>query len=299
MDFKQLEKYFGSMPIAFTVIELVTNSEGKPVDFIFRYANLALAQLEEISLENLLGKHFFGDVFSSRNDRKWLEYYYAAAFQHQTLEMQEYSPEVGKYLKIICYPWFELGYCACILSDETSLVYAKQRLEYLAHYDATTKFGNRNAYRNFLTQVQDANNLGVIFVDLNGLKALNDHYGHESGDFLFRMVSDRIKQVFPNTDSIFRVGGDEFVIILPGINQEYCKTKVMLLRKQMLNPDIPHFPAVLASVGWSWAACPSTPEHLIRQADQSMYEEKRKYYDMVLQQNHVRSTIPLTNGRYK
>lgn len=279
MDLEGLKRYFDRMPIAFTVIEIVLGENGEPIDFVFRYANQALAQLEEVNLDDLIGRRFYGDVFEDRHDRKWLKYYYSAAFLNQTHELREFSPEVGKYLKIICYPWLEVGYCACVLFDETALVQAEQRLEYLANYDKTTQFNNRNAYMEFLDQFQSARNIGVVFVDINGLKTLNDRYGHDAGDFLFRMVRDRINFVFGDkTAKIFRIGGDEFVIVLLNVTRKCCQKRAEELREQMKNTEISYLPSSLAAVGWSWAAHTNSLDDLVQQADSSMYQEKRGFH---------------------
>ena len=270
------------MPIAFTVIQMVLDEQGEPEDFIFRYANQALADLEEVELEGLIGKRFYDMVFKEKSDRKWLPYYYSSAYLQQTHELREFSPEIGKYLKIICYPWLEPGYCACVLFDETKLVIAEKRLGHLARYDKTTQFKNRNAYLEFREQFHASAPTGVIFIDINELKKINDQYGHDSGDFLFRMVRDAINSVFPQPDRhIFRIGGDEFIIILPDVTYAQCQTQVSLLRERLKNSQILHMPSVLASVGFSWTEHVTNLDELVKQADHSMYEQKRLYYHTV------------------
>ena len=279
VEFEGLKPYFDDMPIAFSVVELILGENGEPVDFVFRYANHALAELDEVKMENLVGKYFYKEVFEENHDRKWLEYYHAAAFLNQTLELHEFSPEIGKYLKIICYPWRREGCCACVLFDETALIRAEKRLEYLAHYDKTTQFGNQNAYLEFLRRFQAGTDAGVIFVDVNDLKTINDRYGHDAGNFLIRMVRDHIQDDFQDMrESIFRIGGDEFVIVCLHADRESVRRQAEMLRRHMSNSNILHLPPILASVGWSWAAQADSLEELVRQADFSMYEEKRNYH---------------------
>lgn len=280
-EYDDLKKYFDRMPIAFMVADLILDERERPVDFIFRYANPALALLAGVELERLLGKRFFQEVFWKKHDKKWLEYYYASAFLHQTYELREFSPELGKYLKIICYPWSLPGSCACVLFDETALVEAERRMEYLANHDEPTKFHNRNAYMEFASQFEAGSRAGVIFVDLNGLKVLNDRWGHDAGDFLLGIARDRINSAFDGQEKkIFRIGGDEFVIVLPDVEQELCRQLVKALREQMKNDSIPYFPSILASVGWSWSDQADSLEKLVREADRAMYKEKRGYHDL-------------------
>ena len=103
---------FDALPFAFTDIEMVFNEEKHAVDWIFRYANPALAKLEKQPLEQLVGNSF-GSLFSNM-DSKWLRTYERAALYHEVLEVIDYSPEIDTYLKIICFPTFK-GHCGCIL----------------------------------------------------------------------------------------------------------------------------------------------------------------------------------------
>lgn len=103
-----------ALPLAFTDIEMVFNEEKHAVDWIFRYANPALAKLEKQPLEKLVGSSF-SSLFSNM-DSKWLRAYERATLYHEVLELIDYSPEIDTYLKIICFPTFE-GHCGCILFD--------------------------------------------------------------------------------------------------------------------------------------------------------------------------------------
>lgn len=276
MDTRAFQAYFDTMPIAFTIIELVLNEYDEPVDFIFRYANPALAALEGVALEELKGKRFFGDIFPQNNDKKWLKYYYSSAFRNKIYELHEHSPEIGKHLNIICYPWLAPGYCACILTDESELVAARKQLEVLALQDQATTFRNRNSYLDFCHHFEPSHNVGVIFIDINGLKATNDQYGHRSGDALIQMVSTRIAGLFTRDGcNVFRIGGDEFVVVLSDVSQEDCQAQAERLIQGMQNTEVPQFPRVLASVGWSWESWVICIEDLVKAADEHMYQQKR------------------------
>ena len=113
---------FDNLPFAFTDIEMVFNEKSQAVDWIFRYGNPALARLEETSLERLIGNSF-GSLFSNM-DSKWLRSYERATLYGETLEMVDYSPEIDKNLKVICFPTFK-GHCGCILFDITEIKFTK------------------------------------------------------------------------------------------------------------------------------------------------------------------------------
>ncbi|MDY3908725.1 MAG: LytTR family DNA-binding domain-containing protein [Eubacterium sp.] len=128
-DIPKTEKEYGEyykglehLPFAFTDIEMVFNEERHAVDWIFRYGNNALAELEKISLEQLIGNSF-GSLFPDM-DSKWLRNYERATLYGEKLEIIDYSSEIDTYLKVICFPTFP-GHCGCILFDISELEFAR------------------------------------------------------------------------------------------------------------------------------------------------------------------------------
>lgn len=101
-EYHEHYKSFDAMPFAFTDIEMVFDEERRAVDWIFRYANPALAKLEKLPLESLID-HSFGSLFANM-DAKWLRSYERAVLYGEMLEIFDYSPEVDTYLKVTCFP---------------------------------------------------------------------------------------------------------------------------------------------------------------------------------------------------
>lgn len=96
---------------------------------------------------------------------------------------------------------------------------AEKNLDQLAHYDNVTGLPNRHFFNNYLedaiNQARNANSqLGVIFIDLDNFKIVNDTLGHQAGDSLLKDVAERIQQALNETDIVCRIGGDEFAIIM-------------------------------------------------------------------------------------
>ena len=122
---KEYRKYYSSfdkLPFAFTDIEMIFNEESHAVDWIFRYGNPALAKLEKIPLERLIGSSF-GSLFSNM-DSKWPQSYERATLYGEMLEIIDYSPEIDTYLKVICFPTFK-GHCGCILFNISEIKFTK------------------------------------------------------------------------------------------------------------------------------------------------------------------------------
>lgn len=100
------------MPLAFCVIELVFDANGRGVDFVFRYCNEEMAVVEGISVSEMLNNSFY-EVFKN-GDKKWLVTYADVALNGTKVVLHDYSPEIGKDLSIYCFQPHP-GYCACIL----------------------------------------------------------------------------------------------------------------------------------------------------------------------------------------
>lgn len=109
---------YDSAPFAFTDIEMVFNEERAAVDWIFRYGNEALAEIEKTPLQQLIN-HSFGSIFPNM-DEKWLRVYERTALFGETLEIVYYSPEIDTKLKIISFPTFK-GHCGCMLFKQTDI----------------------------------------------------------------------------------------------------------------------------------------------------------------------------------
>ena len=100
------------MPLAFCVIELVFDANGRGVDFVFRYCNEEMAVVEGIPVSEMLNNSFY-EVFEN-GDKKWLVTYADVALNGTKVVLHDYSPEIGKDLSIYCFQPHP-GYCACIL----------------------------------------------------------------------------------------------------------------------------------------------------------------------------------------
>lgn len=121
-EYRRHYSSFENLPFAFTDIEMIFNEKRHAVDWIFRYGNPALAKLEKMPLERLIGSSF-GSLFSNMNS-KWLRSYERATLYGETLEIIDYSPEIDTYLKVICFPTFK-GHCGCILFNISDIKFTK------------------------------------------------------------------------------------------------------------------------------------------------------------------------------
>ena len=165
---------------------------------------------------------------------------------------------------------------ASILASAINNHLLMDRLKVLSSKDILTGVMNRNEMNNYVDKLckenTSANSVGVIFADLNGLKRVNDKYGHNVGDKLLKNAALALEEVF-DADEIFRVGGDEFTIIITGISEEELNKKVETIREVSGKYEHVNF-----ALGQCYNESRSNVRQALRIADERMYEDKRQFY---------------------
>jgi len=167
--------------------------------------------------------------------------------------------------------------------DITDRKLAEQRIAHMAHHDALTGLPNRVLLRDRIQQAiaqahRNGTQLAVLFLDLDRFKTINDSLGHQLGDRLLQSVASRILVCVREGDTVARVGGDEFVIVIPGIGSSGDASSVASKILEVLAAAF-HLAGndlhVSASVGISlYPADGSDAEMLMRNADTAMYHAK-------------------------
>jgi diguanylate cyclase (GGDEF)-like protein len=147
-----------------------------------------------------------------------------------------------------------------------------KRLEMLSYYDQLTGCGNRHAMDDCIAGMQPEKSVGIVYCDVTGLKRINDAQGHKAGDALLLRASESLKRAFPDYKR-FRIGGDEFLVLCSGILEEELNERVKKLKKDMVENEAP------MAIGLVWRAkYEENMNKLLAEADERMYEDKRKYY---------------------
>jgi diguanylate cyclase (GGDEF)-like protein/PAS domain S-box-containing protein len=177
------------------------------------------------------------------------------------------------------------------LTDVTAAQRAEQHLTLLASHDPLTGLPNRRMLMERLAQAVSISERGgmelaVAFLDLDGLKRLNDEYGHEAGDLLLQTVAERIAGCIRQSDTIARLGGDEFVLLTlhrldegigsngnGGVAEVLAKVQEQIARPILVGAvEV----TVTCSIGVSvFRQDGSMPELLLKRADEAMYVAKK------------------------
>lgn len=147
-----------------------------------------------------------------------------------------------------------------------------KELQKMSFEDGLTRLNNRNKFNQVMDElkVTPPKSMGVVYLDLNGLKEVNDRFGHEAGDKLIKKSAKIIYDIF-GVDA-FRIGGDEFVAIVVNDSKESFVNKVKSTKALMKQKE------VSISVGTSFREENCDIEKQLADADMKMYEEKQKFY---------------------
>jgi diguanylate cyclase (GGDEF)-like protein/PAS domain S-box-containing protein len=169
------------------------------------------------------------------------------------------------------------------LSDVTDLARLHQELQFRASVDELTSCFNRAATIGLVEGTINVRNdeLGraVIFVDLDGLKAVNDQLGHAAGDQLIVTAADQIRTVLRHGDSVGRLGGDEFLVICPRVFSAARALEIAKRVSSALTTSVKIDSVIVemrASVGVVWTMETLDTDSLIARADDAMYQSKRR-----------------------
>lgn len=159
------------------------------------------------------------------------------------------------------------------------LVKYKDRLEYIGYHDSLTDLYNR-AYVNKALKEEQFQRVAIFSMDIDGLKYVNDNFGHAEGDKLIASLADVLKSAFRETDIVARFGGDEFIALVRECDEELAaslKNRVTSLINKHNNSGVKEHLKIRLSVGYVTSEkIVDDMSVLIKKADVKMYEEKRK-----------------------
>ena len=166
---------------------------------------------------------------------------------------------------------------AFILAAEIANHQMYEKMELMSRFDMLTGVYNRNAMNNRIADFTSGSisfdkDFGVVFIDVNGLKTVNDIKGHDAGDDLIKAVANRLRDLFDGYE-IYRAGGDEFMVLAEGCPKDRFEAIVAELRKQEDEDTDIHF-----AVGSYYDELDHDLSYAIHAADASMYADKSAFY---------------------
>lgn len=253
-----------------------------------RYLNAVGCALAACSEEAARGRYFLDFVYP--DDRDYVEFVWQTNGTDQQVSSLEFRLQdsgawvSARWIKVMQSVELPLAGSIVILADATEQRRKDERIWTQAHYDALTALPNRNLFWERLDQIlrrakRDNQQVALLWVDLDGFKAINDQLGHAAGDELLRQAAVRLNGRIRGSDTVARMGGDEFTVVLPDIADLDAAVRVAanlvarLAEPFALQGDVGR---VSASIGLAlYPPHAESAEALVKCADVAMYAAKR------------------------
>lgn len=251
--------------------------------------NNAFCRITGYSREEILGEHA-SILYSERHDKRfyddlWKTAMRTGSWQGEVWDRRRNGEIYPKWLSVSAVTGEDgsVRRFIVIFSDITTLKRTEEQLYQMAHYDSLTGLANRRYFLEILkgALLAASRSQGIaalMFIDLDGFKLVNDTLGHSAGDHLLKEVAARIRECLRVTDTVARIGGDEFTVILPSLKdvQDAGPVARKVLSRvgeplQLGNREVLVTPSIGISVYPNDGIHPDT---LIQCADTAMYRAK-------------------------
>ncbi|HEY5556719.1 diguanylate cyclase [Acetobacterium sp.] len=264
---------YTSMDQGLGLHEIITNSEGEPVDYIFLDINDSYTKILGITREMAIGKRI--TEVMPFIEQYWIDVFGKVALTGEPSYYENYMETTGKYYSTYTYcP--KKNQFAVLVSDISERIQKDEKILYLSYHDQLTGLYNRRFYEEELKRLDTERNLPLTLVmgDVNGLKLVNDSFGHVMGDELLKKIAEIIKNSCRIDDIVARLGGDEFIIILPQTDtleteKVIARMKELALKEKVGSLDIS------ISFGYKTKTDKTEDIHnIFKAAEDSMYRNK-------------------------
>ncbi len=173
--------------------------------------------------------------------------------------------------------------CRSVFDNFVSGYHAFRKIELIAHRDTLTDLWNRTAFIGLLEKRLSSSHekgemVGLVLIDMDRFKDVNDTFGHQTGDLVLKEAGDRIKSVVRPADEAARIGGDEFVVMLAGASESETLLVAQRILAKLAEPFATGIARHICGASIGYALAPgdgSTIEELFRNADLALYEAKQ------------------------
>lgn len=275
------------------------------VDGNFMRMNLAAEKLLGYKLDEIKGSVFLKHI-TPDNQEKTFQYFKQAlkgeAVQYETVMYNRANER--RYLHVTLVPMFIDGKVIGVHSigkDFTEYYQLQRKLNYMVFHDYLTGLANPHQFHYDLINLTESIKpefFSLYFIDLDRFKLVNDSFGHAYGDQLLKKVARRLLAIIPSSGTVYRYGGDEFIIILRDTTMKHTKLFAEKIVKELSDPykldqlEIVTTPSVGISV---YPSDGMDSETLIKKADNAMYHVKRltsghyQFYNESFKQENARN----------
>jgi diguanylate cyclase (GGDEF)-like protein/PAS domain S-box-containing protein len=274
--FNSEEKYrllYKSMEQGLAYYEVILDTKGNPIDFLFIDGNDSYCSMLEIPREMCIGKRI--KEVRPEIPQNWIDVFGQVAITGKPSHFENNLEMTGKYYSIYIYSP-KKNHCAVLVSDISERRKKEEDVRYLSYHDQLTDTYNRRFYEEEIKRLDNTENLPltIIMGDLNGLKLINDSFGHQIGDKILLAAANAMKKVCGTKGTIARVGGDEFVILLSNTDDSEARNIISQMNSIALMKETPHL-----EVSISFGCATKTSKNqgvqdIFKEAEDNMYQSK-------------------------
>ncbi|MBI5918259.1 MAG: EAL domain-containing protein [Nitrosomonadales bacterium] len=272
---------FNHMVEGVAYCQMLYDQNGLPLDFRYVEVNPAFESLT--GLNHITGKTSteIGHGLIAGTPETF-RIYAKVVSEGQPAQFETHIDALGRWLAVSAYATGDDSFIA-VLHDITERKIAEAQINFLAHHDQLTGLPNRVLVQDRVEQAiahadRNGGKVALLFLDLDDFKAINDTLGHFVGDGLLKEIAKRLRDCVRETDSVSRQGGDEFLIVLSGINDtdaiSYFSTKIL---QRLAEPYHIEHHDLSTSVSIGIAVYPDDGTNfatLLKKADTAMYHAK-------------------------
>ena len=270
------EKYkalVSEMQQGLAIYQAIVDENEEIIEYRFLYGNKGHEKITGLKNQDILGKSI-SKIFPSI-ENSIIEKYGHVVKTGEPLSYENYLQELCKYFAVTVYRPQQLQ-IAVIVTDISERKQMEDKMEYLSYHDQLTGLYNRRFFIEELIRLDVEGNLPltIIMGDINGLKLVNDSFGHVIGDELIKKVVEIMSKGCRNNDIISRIGGDEFVILLPKTDIYEAEKIVKRIKALSLKENLS---SVEISISFGYETKKNEEEDIqdiFKKAEDNMYKKK-------------------------
>jgi diguanylate cyclase (GGDEF)-like protein/PAS domain S-box-containing protein len=269
---------------AFYTLQAVRGKDGQIIDFEFTYINSNGEKLVGLPREQIIGQYLCALIPVNRTGGFFDEYKQVVmtgqpVVQEFPMQLEDDTPRWLRHEVVR----LEDG-IAITAADITDRKLYERAAEYRAQHDPLTGLPNRSLLQDRMQQAIDRairyrHKVGLFLVDMDHFKEINDTLGHAAGDKVLTTVAHRLRESVRGSDSVLRIGGDEFIVVVPDVQEERDIRRLaakIVASVSRIGPEGLEEVDMSCSIGIAvYPSQASTSEELLSRADAAMYEAKR------------------------
>ena len=296
---KSEQKYkslFNEMNDVFCHCSIICDELGKPIDYQFIAANHSVETMTGLKPEAIIGKT--ATEILPNFDQSVIGIFGEVALTGNAIHFDTFFKSLNKYYEVKAYSPSPKEF-ATLFSDITERVEIENNIHYLSYHDTLTGLYNRRFYEEELRRLDTERNLPIslIYGDVNGLKLINDAFGHLKGDELLQKAALAIRNTCRTDDIAARWGGDEFVLLLPNTKAEEAQVIVKRISEAYFMEQVN---SIRGSISFGWDTKCSMSEDILtilKNAEDLMYKNKTHESERI-RLNTIKTLMSTLHERY-